>query len=240
MKKIIIAVLIVLLIVLAYFTIFNGLSLGNFKILSVGEIKQANDNLTYEIEQTKVLLEKDYPTEKDELSTSITQLLEEKEKYFDMAKISTEGEITKANTEDIYLIEYLWTKVGRHATSKGVNIKMDVVSGDTNESEMKNLNFTVTGQYVGIIDFISSLENDSNLSFKIENFKMIKDEENLTATFVVKNIRIKSEQVANDISTTTTDNTQNTNEEANNNTNEVENSNTTANETTSEGQNSQS
>ena len=174
MKKVLISIIIVLLIVLAYFAIFNGLSLGNVKILSVKEIIQANDNLINDIEQANSLLKKDYPLKKEELSDSITKLLTEKENYFKLAKVSTDGEITKANTEETYLIEYLWTKIGRHATSKGVNLKMDVNSGDTGEENIKNLVFTVKGQYIGIIEFISSLENDDKLNFKIENFRMIK------------------------------------------------------------------
>lgn len=193
MKKVLISILIILLIVLAYFAIFNGLSFGNTRILSVEEIVQANDELTNDIEQVKSLLKKDYPVKKEELSTSVTELLAKKEEYFNMAKVSTEGEITKANTEETYLIEYLWTRVGRHATSKGVNLKMDVNSGDAGEANMKNLAFTVNGQYIGIIQFISALENDDKLNFKIENFKMVKNDTNLTATFNVRNIRIKAE-----------------------------------------------
>ena len=194
MKKVLISILIVLLIVLAYFAIFNGLSFGNVKILSVKEVMQANHELTNDIEQAKSLLKKDYPSKKEELSASVTDLLTKKEEYFKLAKVSTDGEITKANTEETYLIEYLWTKIGRHATSKGVNLKMDVNSSDAGEENIKNLAFTVKGQYIGIIEFISSLENDDKLNFKIENFRMIKNEANLTATFTVRNIRIKTEK----------------------------------------------
>lgn len=197
MKKVLISILIVLLVVLAYFAIFNGLSLGNIRILSVGEIIEANDNLTNDIEQANSLLKKDYPSKKEELAVSVTELLEKKEEYFNLAKISSDKEITKANTEETYLIEYLWTRVGRHATSKGVNLKMDVNSGDTGEENVKNLSFTVTGQYIGIIEFVASLENDDKLNFKIENFKMVKNDTNLTATFNVRSIRIKAETTSN-------------------------------------------
>lgn len=197
MKKVLISILIVILVVLAYFAIFNGLSLGNIRILSVGEIIEANDNLTNDIEQANSLLKKDYPSKKEELAASVTELLEKKEEYFNLAKVSSDKEITKANTEETYLIEYLWTRVGRHATSKGVNLKMDVNSGDTGEENVKNLSFTVTGQYIGIIEFVASLENDEKLNFKIENFKMIKNDTNLTATFNVRSIRIKAETTSN-------------------------------------------
>lgn len=196
MKKVLISILIVLLVVLAYFAIFNGLSLANIKILSVGEIVQINNDLTDNIEQAKSLLEKDYPSKKEELSTSVSDLLNKKEEYFKLAKISTDTEITKANTEETYLIEYLWTRIGRHATSKGVNLWINVNSGDTGEADLKNLSFTAKGYYVGIMDFISSLESDDKLNFKIENFKMVQEGEVLSATFSVRSVRIKTETLS--------------------------------------------
>lgn len=195
MKKILIAILIVLLIVLAYFAIFNGITLANIKILSVGQIIDANKKLTSDIEDTTALLKKTYPAKKEELSKSVTELLAEKEEYFNIAKVSTEGEITKANTEETYLREYLWVRVGRHATSKGVYLKMDVNSGDSGDQNIKNLAFTVKGQYSAIIQFISALEDDDKLNFRIENFKMSKNETNITATFNVRNVRIKAESL---------------------------------------------
>lgn len=193
LKKLLIGILIILLIVLAYFAIFKGITLGNINILSVEQIIQENDKLTNNIEEANSLLKKDYPSKKQELSTAVTALLEKKEEYFDLAKVSTENEISKANTQETYLREYLWVRVGRHATSKGVYLKMDINSGNAGEQDVKNLAFTVKGQYIAIIKFISALEDDDKLGFKIENFKMVKNDTNLTATFNVRGVRIKSE-----------------------------------------------
>jgi len=197
MKKILISILYILLIVLAYFAIFNGISFANVKILSVEQIAQGNDNLTNSIEKVKSLLKKDYASKQEGLATSVERLLQKKEEYYDLANISTENEITKANTEETYLIEYLWTRVGRHATTEGVNLKMDVNTGEAGEVNVKNLNFTVKGQYIAIIHFISALEDDDKLNFKIEEFKISGSSGNLTATFTVRNIRIKSEATSN-------------------------------------------
>lgn len=195
MKKLLISILIVLLVILAYFAVFRGVSLGSLQVLSVNQIVGLNDNLTNEIQKTNSLLKKEYPSKQEELSTSVTQLLENKEEYFKLAKVSTEGEISKANTEETYLIEYLWTKIGRHATSKGVVLEFNVNASSNNEKNMYDLSFIARGQYTGIIQFISALENDDKLNFKIENFKMTKDSTNLVATFNVKNIRIKEESI---------------------------------------------
>lgn len=197
MKKLLISVLIVLLIVLAYFAIFQGISLGIINILSVKQVSEKNDELDNQISQANMLIKKEYPTKQENLSSEVSTLLKRKEEYFNIAKISTESEIEKANTEETYLLEYLWVRVGRHARFKGVNIEMVFSSANAGEQNMQDLKFTVQGQYVGIIEFIYALEDDSELNFRIENFKMTPIEDNLVATFNVKNVRVKEENVNN-------------------------------------------
>ena len=206
MKKLLISILIVLLIILAYFAMFQGLSIGTVNILSVEQIIQKNDNLTNKIAQANALLKRDYPNRKEDLSQEVSNLLEKKEEYFNIAKISTEGDIKKANTEETYLLEYLWVRVGRHAKFKGVNIEMVFSSANTGEQNMQNLKFTVTGQYVGIIEFIYAIEDDSELNFKIENFKLVPNTENLTATFNVRNVRVKQEKIGSSSTATLQEN----------------------------------
>ena len=218
MKKVLISILIVLLVVLAYFTIVKGLTVGEFKVLSAKEIVDANDQLDSEIQKAQSLLKIDYPSKKEELSSSVTDLLNKKEEYFKAAKLSSDKEITKANTEETYYIEYLWTRIGNHATSKGVNLTIDVKTGDAGEANVKNLTITAKGYYVGIMDFVSSLENDDKLNFKIENFNLVQEGELLTATFNVRGIRIKTENTTASSSTTTTTQETDTANKASNNT----------------------
>lgn len=228
MKKILITVLIVLLILLAYFTIFQGISIGSFNILSVEQIINEDNNLTNKIAETNALLKKDYPTKKEALLTEVSNLLEEKEKYFNIAKVSTESELSQANTQEKYLTEYLWVRVGRHAKSKGVNIRMDITSANNGDADMQNIAFTVNGQYVGIVEFIYALEDDSELNFKIENFKMEPSDTNLVATFNVKNIRIDLEQTTATVEKQNVDNAK-----QNENTNNTTEGNTTSDTTDS-------
>lgn len=202
MRKILIFILIVLLIILAYFTIFQGISIGNFKILSTKEIISINDNLTMKIDEANTKIKSGLQTKQQELLSNVETLLENKEKYYKVANVSTENEINKANQEEIYDIEYLWLRVGRHARKEGVNMKMDIKQGDAGDSTIKNLTFTVEGKYVGIIDFVSALEDDSELAFRIRDFKLVSVGENLQATFNVTGVRIKIEQTNETIDTT--------------------------------------
>ena len=57
------------------------------------------------------------------------------------------------------------------------------------------MNFTITGDYISITEFISSLEDNDQLSFEIRDFMLEKGGENLQATFVVKEVPINSKDL---------------------------------------------
>ena len=226
MKKILIILLIILLITLSYFAIFKGISLGNFEVLSVERIQEENDRLTQEIEQTEKLIHSDYIQKTDELQSSVDSLMNAKDEYVELANVSSDKDLINASKQEIYKIEYIWTRIGSHATSEGVELKLDITAGETGEQESKNLLFTVTGNYIAVINFVLSIEDDSQLGFRIENFKILpgSGENGRQATFTVRNVRIKQENATASVtpdtttssdpdaqSTTTTDGTGTTN-----------------------------
>ena len=216
MKKILIIILIILLIILAYFAIFKGISIGGFHLLSVQQIADENDKLTQEIAQTELLMYTDYPSKTDELEQSVSSLLTAKDEYHDLASVSTEGELAEANQTETYTIAYLWTRLGRHATAEGVVAKFDIVTGSTGEPDVKNIQFTITGDYPQIILFVEDIEDDSELGFRIENFKLVPAGEDLQATFTVRNVRIEQESLTNATSTQSTTDTNTQTDNTNN------------------------
>ena len=187
MRKILIGILTILLIVMAVLVITKGLTIGNIKILSVQQIIEGNDKLTAEISETEKLIRSNYPTELETLDSTVSSLLAAKEEYQDLADVSTKSEINKATTVETYTVEFLWTRLGRHATAEGVYLSYT----PTNNS----IKFTVSGDYIPILSFVSAIENDSKLGFRIENFKLIPGGNNLQATFETRNINIKTEGV---------------------------------------------
>jgi len=230
MKKILIGILIILLVVMGYFAIFKGISLGNFSILSVEQIQKENDNLTQEIAQTETLMYSTYTTKTEELERSVSSLLTAKDEYLDLTHVSTEGEISKASQEEIYKIEYLWTRIGSHATAEGVILKLDISAGTTGEDDVKNLAFTVTGNYIAVINFVTAIEDDSELGFRIENFKILpgSSTDGRQATFTVRNVRIKQEiTTSGNAMTPEINTTGNTTTEQNNANTDTNNNNTT-------------
>ena len=201
MRKILIGILTILLIVMAVLVITKGLTIGNFKILSVKQIIEGNDKLTSDLSQTEKLIKSDYPAKLESLDSNVSDLLAAKEEYQDLADVSTKSEINKATTVETYTVEFLWTRLGRHATAEGVYLSYT----PTNNS----IKFTVSGDYIPILSFVSAIENDSKLGFRIENFKLIPGGNNLQATFETRNINIKTEGVSTAVqSNTTTENTE--------------------------------
>ena len=231
MKKVLIGALIVLLVIMAYFAMFRGISIGKMEVLSVEQIQKQNDKLSEDITQVDTLMHTTYRTKTDELEESVTRLLEAKEEYQDLASVSTQGELSQASKQESYKIEYLWTRIGSHATGEGVDLKLDIMAGETGESDVKNLSFNVTGDYRAIINFISAIEDDSQLGFRIENFKILPGSATNArqATFITRNVRIKPETVTANATvaptTNTNDGSQNTGNTQATNQNSVDNGN---------------
>ena len=205
MKKILIALLLVLLIALNCLAIFKGINLFGFKIISFGQIKENSTQLDQKIAQATALGSTEYPNILKTMDANVKKLEQEKKNYEDMVTISTNEQVQFANQYQKYEVEYLWTIIGNHATKEGVVIKIDIVSAAGNNRY--NLNFTVNGSYIGTTEFISDIENDSALGFKIENFCMKPggSTQELQTTFSCKDIEIKDIQLNNNTKFDNTD-----------------------------------
>ena len=197
MKKILIGALIVLLCIMAYFAIFRGLSIGSVQILSIEQIANANEKLTQEIKQTEVLMSSDYPTQNDALDKSVTDLLVARDEYRNLASVSTDGEIRRASQQEEYTVEFLLTSLGRHARKEGINLEYTFNTGTTGEADVKNVTFNITGGYIPIMEFVSAIEDDSKLGFRIQNFKILPGGQHLQASFLVMNVKVKPEVATN-------------------------------------------
>jgi hypothetical protein len=193
MKKLLIIVMITLVTILTIITVINGLQIGGLTILGITGMKDKNAQLETQVEQATKLASTDFPNKVTSVNESIKKLQKQRQDYEDMVTVSTDSQVQSANQFDVYPIEYLWTQIGKHAKREGVVMKMDVVKGSTNTKDTYNLSFTATGSYIGITDFISDIEDDSSLGFKIEEFKMVPSGNNneLQATFTCKEITIK-------------------------------------------------
>lgn len=234
MKKLLISILILLLIALSIFIGLKGFKIGRIEVLGVKGIQEKNNQLDTQLEQATKLSTIDYKKVTEEVTQNAIKLTEEKKKYDDIIALNVDAEGEVAQIQK-YEIETLWVKLGNHATSEGATIKIEVTKGTNTTEDTYNLNFTAKGSYISITDFISDIENDSTLGFKIENFKMIpsgEEDSSLQATFICKDIAIKEvdtsavmPQSTRNTNTTNTSNTNSTN--GNTNVNSTNRTNTT-------------
>ncbi|CDD27472.1 unknown [Clostridium sp. CAG:452] len=226
MKKILISIIIILLIGLGYTIGVKSLSIGQLKLESVGDIKNASANLDQKFNTSKEISAKTYPKSIEDLDKVVRDLKTAKQQY--QAKTLNNPDV-QSNLGIIqvekYNIEYLWTIIGNYATKNGVKLTLDIKS--TSAQDVYNLNFSLEGKYIGITDFIYSLEDDSELKFEIKDFKISSDKITTknTATNVTDNEVASNENGDNQES----NNTVNDNSKTNSNSTNTNQQDTTAN-----------
>ena len=230
MKKLLILILIALVLALTIFTIINGIEIGSFSILGIKEIQDKNAELEETVTEATRLASSNFPSAVSELNASMDDLQEQKTAYEDMVAVSDTGDVQTASQLSNYNLDFLWTQIGTHATSEGVNIDMALTQG-TGGQNVYNINFTAVGSYVGISEFIRDIEDDSDLAFKIEEFSMTAGESTsqLRATFVCKNIPIEGISSIDTQTQTNTNTTNSTNTTSTNTTTNSTNSTNTTN-----------
>ena len=227
MKKLLILILIALLVLLGYFIIIQGVGTeGSLQILGIKGIQAKNAELEQKIQEATSLAEKDYQSVLSEIKQNTQSFEDAKKRYEDNVIINEGGEVESLSKP--YDIETLWVRLGNHATSQGANIQELKVNNSTTGAEgTYDLDFIITGSYICITDFISAIENDSTLGFKIEEFNMRPSGSELQATFTCKDISINKDELNENVVITTTDNTTNNTNTAGNTSNTTNTTNTT-------------
>lgn len=201
MRKYVLILILIILAILCFALMFFGFKIGNLKINSYKDVVSISS------EKNKLLSELNYKniTEFNEKQKALLNAVKEynskKASYDDLV---SKGKITDSNiynSMDLYDVDFLWTTIGNYATEKNVTLQFDVSKSATatsisSEYIMCDLNFTITGEYIAITDFIYSIEGDDKLNFEISNFLLEKGGENLQATFVVKEIPLNSKNLS--------------------------------------------
>ena len=160
MKKILIFILIILLIILAYFSIARGIPF--LHINSFNSIKVANTNLDNNYNAAKEIANKTYPAQVEQIENAIKDLKIRKQQY-DNKKLSGEDGTALGNIEvKNYMLHYLWTILGNYRKDRGV----------------QTLNLALkTTQAENVYD----IENDEQLNFEIEDFSISSEIEDLSS-----------------------------------------------------------
>ncbi len=115
MKDILITVISILLTVVIIICMVKGLTVGSFRILSISNIKQESLNLDNEVDELNNLKNVTYKKKIDDLQTATKYLTTAKQKYLDLASVSSDEEIqeilSKTGTAEEKVEELLAKKV---------------------------------------------------------------------------------------------------------------------------------
>ena len=188
MRNRILTIIILISIALLCFAIFYGIDIGKIRILSIEQLKEKNKTSITKIDEAEKLSNEDYPKSVEKLEKSFSEYLTQKKKYEQLSGLSEE-EILEIYETKQYDISYLWRILGNYAKERGVSLSMDVQSASKVNSSY-NYDFKVSGAYADIIYFIKDLENDSDLYFRIYNFKMSGSGTVVNASFKVENVNV--------------------------------------------------
>ena len=188
MRKILISILVCLLLIGSTFFVVNGMS--KVKLNGLKGLDEENKKVEQKISDLSNIISVTYANTQSNLKRTANTLQDSKTEYENQAALSNSQSPSYASQLEKYDIDYLWTKIGNYAKSENVVIKIELVANGASKN-LYNLNFTVTGEYAKITDFIYDIENDSKLGFKIDEFKMGASGDNkLSASFVCKEIPI--------------------------------------------------
>lgn len=218
MRKIVFLLIMVLAIVGCYIVSVEGVQSNLIQIASYDEVKAANKQLDTQISELNRKNTTEYESKRTALTTAVKNYKDKKEKYEALAPTVQETEeqepeeTTTSNTKP-YDVDFLWTIVGNYATETGISIDFTFVKSTTASTSssdyftMSDINFTVSGTYNSIIEFIYDIEDDDRLGFEIKNFKMSKGGSGVQATFSAIGVPINNENLTTLTTQSTTDST---------------------------------
>lgn len=126
MKNRIITIIALVALIITIILMVKGISIGKFKISSIKDLIQRNEEVTVKLEEVAKLTTIDYLDSIDSLETTSDELEKKKQKYYELINLSSEDG-KSAYEVDEYNIEYLWARIGRYATDKDIVIGMNVV-----------------------------------------------------------------------------------------------------------------
>lgn len=232
MRKVIFAILAVVLLIFTGFVIYRGTNIGKFEVWGIKQINEENDAIDSANAELGTLVNVSYPDAVTKLTNSGETMEETKREYEEQVAIASSSR-SYLQTEK-YKPEFLWTKIGNYGKDYKVTPKMQISSGSTNE--VYNVTISAVGKYANIASFIYAIENDSRLGFKIEDFKMVSTTDGqVEGTFTCKEIRIDLKSLdieSTDNGKTDTNNSNTGNTNSTRNTTNTTNTNTTNTNTT--------
>ena len=220
MKKLITYVCLIVVVILGFSIITKGNE--TFKIVSYKTIGEKSDSLTQKLAVYDKMNQDEYDSTCDNLKNSIKSYQDSKAKYEAIVEelsdvlSKKEAEDVKEEEEDKvveeiiysdkekYKVDFLLVTLGDYGEREGVDVVYQLTTSPTVDPNSTTLNyfladlkFTVTGEYMNVVNFISDLEDNDKLNWEIKSFNMEAGSSNgyqgVTAKFVIEDVPIDSE-----------------------------------------------
>lgn len=186
MKKILLSVLLVLVIGLFITTVVAGI--GFAKVPSIGKLNSETENLKNNIDSYKDKSTNQFDKAVGSLSVALKKCEQAKNEYEQTVELCYGSKDEFAEQDLKYTKEFLLVKLGTYFKENGLKGKFELNSLGVDSKY--DLNITLQGPYMGVIDFCYAIEDDSFLNFKIENLSIIPSGDGVQATFSCKNLTV--------------------------------------------------
>ena len=172
---------------------FNMFGL-KFETSSYAGIAEKSVNLSGKIAELNNKNSSEYNQALNKKEAAISNFESSKKAYDELATQASIEEIREANKEEEYFLDYLWMKIGTFANNSEIKVLIDP------NYENETIDFSVSGQYIAVINFIYDLENDPELAFNIDNLVMQggSSAKVTKAAFQVRNVKIITSEVKAD------------------------------------------
>lgn len=172
MKKILLGFLTILLVIICYRSIRSGI--GLFNVPSIITINDSKKNLDQKNSEAHEVSTTTFDKAMNELNTNKTSFEKAKSDYEEVVALVSSSEYASFGDLERYKLEFIWIKLGIIAKENNVSAKFDLVPATSEtDTSLYNIEFTILGNYIDIIDFMYSIEDDDNLRFIVENVNMI-------------------------------------------------------------------
>ena len=219
MKRLITYICLIIVIVVGYVLITDGYNGKKVKIASYKNIEKKSDALTKKLAVYDKKNQEEYETTVTNLNSALKSYQDSKSKYEAIVEelaevLNKEDEETEDGESVIeeviysdkekYKVDFLLITMGDYGEREGVDVVYQLTTSSTTDPNsstlnyfLADLNFTVTGEYMNVVNFISDLENNDKLGWEIRNFSMEAGSSNgysgVTGTFTIKDVPIDSE-----------------------------------------------
>lgn len=227
MRKLLIALLSLLVLGLTVYVVIDGITFAN--VNGYKKINKINNELDLNIAKINNIKEKEYIERENSLNAEIKTLEKTREEY--LAKVEAarvKGAKGSKVQLEVYELDFIWARVGNYASDLGLEIKLDLFPGTEektlNDFKLYNLKFSVLGEYTDIVRFIYKIEGDNELSAQISDFSMTptqkavqteNDEGKVTeasistiaSEFTLKNVPLNHKNIIEDVNNSSSDTT---------------------------------